>query len=315
MSGSVLLVAATGGHLAQLDRLASRIPSVDENALWVTFENPQSRALLRDRRHVFVPYVGPRDATATLAAMRVARRIIRSEQPSAVVSTGNAIAVSFLPVASAMGIPAAYIESAARADGPSLTGRLLRRTPGVQLFTQSTAWSQPPWSYIGSVFDEFTLNGRGNVKQIERVVVTLGTIRFSFRRLVERLVRVLPPACEVVWQVGDTDVSGLNISAHRMIDSTALRDAMARADVVVAHAGIGSALAALEVGRCPVLVPRERDHAEHVDDHQHQIARSLASAGLAVHAGGAALNLRDLEDAAHRVIDRRTDLPPVEIRI
>ena len=50
---------------------------------------------------------------------------------------------------------------------------------------------------------------------------------------------------------------------------------MREADVVVAHAGVGTALAALEVGKCPVLVPRRLAHGEHVDDHQVQIASEL----------------------------------------
>ena len=124
-----LLVAAGGGHLAQLDRLAPRIRGVDDDAVWATFDTPQSRSLLRHRRHVFVPYSGPRDIRSTLCNTRIAARVIRQVKPTVVVSTGNSIAVSFLPVARAMGVPAAYIESAARADGPSLTGRIVMIEP------------------------------------------------------------------------------------------------------------------------------------------------------------------------------------------
>ena len=309
-----LLVAAGGGHLAQLDRLAPRIRGVDDDAVWATFDTPQSRSLLRHRRHVFVPYSGPRDIRSTLCNTRIAARVIRQVKPTVVVSTGNSIAVSFLPVARAMGVPAAYIESAARADGPSLTGRIVRCVPGVQLFSQYREWARDPWSYVGSVFDDFAPAELGEAKPIARALVTLGTIRYGFRRLLERLIAILPEGCDVVWQVGETDATGLGIDARPMISSSALQNEMHRADVVIAHAGIGSALAAFDAGRCPVLVPRERDHREHVDDHQWQVAAALGQLGLAIPRRAPDLRLVDLIDASRRAVIARPDPSPIAVR-
>src|SRR4051794_17235994 len=133
---TAILVAAAGGHLAQLHRLAPRLDVIGQDRLWVTFDGPQSRSLLEGERVSFVPYVGPRDLGAAMLNTRHARRILRTCEPSVVVSTGSAVAMSFLPLARLRGIPTIYIESAARADGPSLTGRLLQRVPGVKHFTQ-----------------------------------------------------------------------------------------------------------------------------------------------------------------------------------
>ena len=235
-------------------------------------------------------------------------------KPTVVVSTGNSIAVSFLPVARAMGVPAAYIESAARADGPSLTGRIVRCVPGVQLFSQYRGWAHDPWSYVGSVFDDFAPAELGEARPIERALVTLGTIRYGFRRLLERLIAILPEGCDVVWQVGETDATGLGIDARPMISSSALQSEMRRADVVIAHAGIGSALAAFDAGRCPVLVPRERDHREHVDDHQWQVAAALGQLGLAIPRRAPDLRLVDLVDASQRAVIARPDPSPIAVR-
>lgn len=84
---------------------------------------------------------------------------------------------------------------------------------------------------------------------------------------------------------------------------------MRRADVVVAHAGTGSALAALDAGRCPVLIPRERAHGEHIDDHQRQIAAELELRGLAIHRSVESLTYADLEQAAGRSVRARSDVP------
>ena len=57
---------------------------------------------------------------------------------------------------------------------------------------------------------------------------------------------------------------------------------MAEADLVISHSGVGTALLTLEHGKCPVLLPRRRDFAEHTDDHQRLIAEELGRRGLAV---------------------------------
>lgn len=56
--GRQLLVASTGGHLAQIVKWAPRIGAA-EDSLWVTFESPQSESLLDGRRVLKVPYVAP----------------------------------------------------------------------------------------------------------------------------------------------------------------------------------------------------------------------------------------------------------------
>lgn len=308
---TALLVAATGGHLAQLDRLAPRIVEVDRDTVWATFDTPQSRALLRDRPHVFVPYTGPRDVKSVLRNAGVAARLIRRVKPDVVISTGNAIAVSFLPVARILGVPAAYIESAARATGPSVTGRIVQWVPGVQLYTQYPGWARGRWRSVGSVFDQFVPGGRPVDTDVRRMFVTLGTIGYSFRRLVERILAIVPAGCDVIWQVGATDVSELHIDAVKTMSPSQMAQEVKRADVVVAHAGIGSALAAFDAGRCPVLVPRERAHGEHVDDHQAQIALALDGLGLAIARRAEELQARDLLVAARRSVASRREPPRI----
>jgi UDP-N-acetylglucosamine transferase subunit ALG13 len=245
--------------------------------------------------------------------------VLRSGRFDGVVSTGSAVAMSFLPLARLYRKRAVYIESAARSSGPSLTGRLLAATPGTLLCTQYPQWATERWQYIGSVFDGFESERSEDDHEDHdrplKVVVTLGLIvGYGFRRLIERLLQILPADADVLWQVGDTDTRDLPITAFRSLYWTDLRDAIADADVVVAHTGVGSALAALELGKCPVLVPRAASHDEHVDDHQLQIAVQLARRGLAVHRSVEALTLADLHEAmAVRVRDRTRELPPMRL--
>jgi UDP-N-acetylglucosamine--N-acetylmuramyl-(pentapeptide) pyrophosphoryl-undecaprenol N-acetylglucosamine transferase len=297
---STLLVAATGGHLAQLHRLAPRIAPRDERR-WVTFDTPQSRSLLAEEPHLLVPYIAPRDWPGVLRESRRAMGLLRRERPRLVVSTGNAIALSYIPVARALEIPAVYIESAARALGPSLTGRLIRRVPGVQLYTQYQAQADDVWGYAGSVFDDFTPEDRpGEAGPLRNVFVTLGTIPFPFPRALDAVTRVLPDGCELSCQVGATMASGMSGETMPTMSAAGIRARVAAADVVVAHAGIGSALDILQAGKTPVLLVRSSAHGEHVDDHQEQIARTLSDLGLAIWRRPEDLTTDDLRWAAGR---------------
>jgi len=147
-----------------------------------------------------------------------------------------------------------------------------------------------------------------------RAVVTLGAHRgYGFRRLLERLVKVLPPETEVLWQTGATDTRGLGIKAHEAIPATELNAAMAEADVVISHAGIGSTLCAFDAHRCPLIVPRRAAHGEHVDDHQTEIARRLGDTGLVVARSVEDLEHEDLLEAASRKIARATRPPAFQL--
>lgn len=307
--GTLLLVATRGGHLVELLELAGRLPEGGRR-LWVTFDSEQSRSLLAGEPSVFIPEIKERDVSGVLRALPHVRRIFAAERPvSAVVSTGSAIALAFLPYAAMRGVPAHYIESAARMVNPSLTGRLLSTVPGVQLYRQYAHCATGRWRYSGSVFDGFepiTVPER----PLRRVVVTLGTMDQGFRRLLERLVAIIPRDTSVLWQTGATSTAGLKIEANPFVPAAVIEQAMREADVVVAHAGCGSALTALKAGKCPILIPRNPDDNEIVDAHQKELADWLETRGLARAVLVEALTADHLQRAALRAI-RRTHRPPV----
>lgn len=308
-----LLVASTGGHLTELVALAPRLrPAADEQH-WVTFDSAQSRNLLASEHVTYVRDTPPRDLMGVLANLRSARRIIGDFKPDEVVSNGAGIALSFLPLARARGLPAHYIECSARTEGPSLTGRALLRVPGVRRYTQHERWAGRRWAHAGSIFDAFTPVPGPPARELGRVVVTVGTQTFGFRRLVERLAALLVDAEDVVWQTGGTDVTGLGIEATPFMPAGALDEAIAAADLVISHAGIGTALAALEAGRQPILIPRLRAHGEHVDDHQLLIAAELSGRGLAVTTDPEDLIVDDLLAAAGAGVARVADPPPFDL--
>jgi UDP-N-acetylglucosamine transferase subunit ALG13 len=277
-----LVVASTGGHLAQAVRWHRRL-GLDAESHFVTFESPQSLSLLADLPHTFVPYVAPRDTVGVARATRRLFAIHRDSAPEVVLSTGAGIALSAVPVAWRHRLPFYFLESVSRFDGPSLTGRILSSTPGVRLGTQHATWASPKWPYVGTLLDDY-LPPEPTTQpspQKLRIFVTLGTIRpYRFDRLVDRMLATLTPEDEVTWQLGDTIRENLPGDCRVQVPADEYRRLALDADVVVTHAGIGAVLDLMDLGISPVLVPRRAKHAEHVDDHQLQAAREIAARGL-----------------------------------
>lgn len=313
----LLAIASGGGHFKQLVRLVPRLEHV-AHVTWVTHDTGLAEDLLRSagRAHeplVYVPYAAPRDVPNLTRDALAVRRLLRRDPHDLAVSTGAGIAATTLPLARSMGVRAVFIESATRVQRPSMSGRILERVPGVELYSQQPGDQPvfgPRWQVVGSVHDEFVPGPVVPQPALRRVVVTLGTIRpYGFRRLVDRLLTILPSDVEVLWQTGATDVADLPLAGRVAVPAAELEGAMAAADVVIAHAGTGTALTAFELGRCPVLVPRRVAHDEHIDDHQVGTAAALAARGLAVHAEVEALTREVLLAAAARSV-ARVHAPP-----
>jgi UDP-N-acetylglucosamine transferase subunit ALG13 len=228
-----------------------------------------------------------------------------------VISTGSLPAVPFFLAGAMLRLDLHYIESATRSLGPSLTGKLASMIPGTNLYTQYASQASGRWNFAGSVFDPYRVELSTSVAaSVSRVVVTLGTEAYPFSRAVMQLLKVLPSTAEVLWQTGSTDVSGMGIVGHRRIPANALRTAMAEADVIVSHAGVGSSITAMDLGKVPVLLPREGRHGEHVDDHQLQVARELSRRGLAEVARVEELSEKHLVSAMSRTVVRDEVLVP-----
>ena len=321
---TTLFLCTIGGHLEQLNALAGRIPA-DGPSVWVTHDNYQSRALLAGRDVEFVPYVRERNVPDVVGCIPSAHDVWRRRSVTRVVSTGAGIALGYLPYLAARGVRCHYVESAARVTGPSRTGRVLEHVPGIRRYTQHAAWAGPRWHHRGSVFDDYEpAGGRRPPSGVLRVVVTLGTAEdYPFRRLVERLVPLLAPdgdlarrtglPVDVLWQTGCTPVGHLPIAAVPFLSGEKLATAVADADLVVSHAGVGSVLTALAAGHRPVLADRSAALGEFRDDHQHQIAVELQRRRLAVHRAPGELTVGDLVIALSSGVRRAGAPPPFEL--
>lgn len=296
--GKTALICSTGGHLSELHRL-EKLFGAHPDSLWITFDTPQSRQLLEGRRCVMLPYVGPRDFKGTIAAMRPLLRVFRAEHFDAAISTGAAIATAALPLAVSNGIPSTYIESVARLNAPSMTGRLLQRVPGVHLRTQTPGLAGGRWKLCESVLSTYHPTARPGPVSVDRLFVTLGTIRgYRFDSVIDAVLAAGLANDQTVWQLGETTRDDLPGRVFDYLGPEEFAREAAAADVVVSHAGVGSLLEMLSLGVHPVLAVRSAERGEHVDDHQDQIASLVNDLGIATAVPGPALTREVCERAA-----------------
>jgi UDP-N-acetylglucosamine--N-acetylmuramyl-(pentapeptide) pyrophosphoryl-undecaprenol N-acetylglucosamine transferase len=310
-----LYVASTGGHLTELLLIENQLP-IPVDAAWVTSRSPQSTGALRERRTFFVRPIAPRDWIALLiAAPRLVLALVRF-RPTHIFSTGSAIALVPLFLAPLVGAKAIYIESLARTDGPSLTGRILSRIPWVDCWTQWHGLATGRWKYVLNLLESFepdpVSGGATTSPEPERIFVTLGTQDgYPFTAAVDAVRRTVPKGVEIHWQLGSASAHGLTHAAT-ILSATSYRSELQWGDVIVTHAGVGSLLSALESGHAPVLLPRRKERGEHVDDHQAQIAAVASGLGLAIASEVDELRWENIRKAYGRKIRFRGTTPKSE---
>ena len=112
------------------------------------------------------------------------------------------------------------------------------------------------------------------------IFVTLGTHHDPFPRLIEGLQAL--DADELVVQYGHSPAPLHASEAMQFLPFVDLVEQLESADAVVTHAGVGSILTCLRLGKTPLVVPRQRRLGEHVDDHQVELTRALAHEGKVI---------------------------------
>jgi UDP-N-acetylglucosamine transferase subunit ALG13 len=139
--------------------------------------------------------------------------------------------------------------------------------------------------------------------------VTVGNATDGFRRLLDAVERLAADGglpTPLVIQSGNNPAF---VSRHGLVRAflpmEEFEEHIGRARLVIAHAGAGTVLHALAVGRVPVVMPRRARYGELVDDHQAEFVEHLARAGRVI----AAWEPADLPAAIREALGRAGDGP------
>lgn len=123
---------------------------------------------------------------------------------------------------------------------------------------------------------------------------------------------------DIVAQAGASAFRPRHLDIRKTLVPEEFKRFVERAELIVAHAGMGSIITALEMGKRIVVMPRRAALGEHRNDHQLATARYMAEQDLVTVADDAGELVRLLEEpdvAVPRPRISRVASPPLMNRI
>ena len=112
------------------------------------------------------------------------------------------------------------------------------------------------------------------------IFVTVGTHEQGLDRLLielDRLVETGEIKHEVFAQIGYSNYIPKNYEYKEMISYDEMDEYVKKSDIVITHGGPGSIFHPLGYQKIPIVVPRNPDFNEHVDNHQILFTKRLES--------------------------------------
>ena len=109
------------------------------------------------------------------------------------------------------------------------------------------------------------------------ILVAVGT-QFAFDRLIQTVDEwaLSTGTMDVVAQIGPSSFSPRRIRTHTFLPPKEFEVLFQRAELIVAHCGMGSILSALSYGKPIIVMPRSAAKGEHRNDHQNATARRFS---------------------------------------
>jgi UDP-N-acetylglucosamine transferase subunit ALG13 len=134
------------------------------------------------------------------------------------------------------------------------------------------------------------------------IFVTVGT-QLTFDRLIGAVDdwASATPGCQVFAQIGPSEMRPRHIEYAQFVSPVECGERMRDATAIVAHAGMGTILTALELGKPLLVMPRRASLGEHRNEHQLATARRFAELGrvkVAIDETELPLRLGELGDVA-----------------
>lgn len=111
------------------------------------------------------------------------------------------------------------------------------------------------------------------------IFVTVGTHEQQFNRLVEFVDQMKKKGLlteEVVIQTGFSTYAPENCTWKKLLPYQEMLRNVAQARIVITHGGPSSFIMPLQIGKIPIVVPRQKQFGEHVNDHQVDFCRAVS---------------------------------------
>ena len=97
----------------------------DKERFWVTFDKDDAKSLLKDEKMYPCYYPTNRNLKALIINTKLAWKLLKTEKPDLIISSGAAVAVPFFWIGKLFGAKLVYIEVFDRIDKPTMTGKMV----------------------------------------------------------------------------------------------------------------------------------------------------------------------------------------------
>lgn len=110
------------------------------------------------------------------------------------------------------------------------------------------------------------------------IFVTVGTHEQQFNRLVEEVDRLKESGIikeDVFIQTGFSTYEPKHCQWSKLISYKEMDNKIKEARIIITHGGPASFIAPLQIGKIPIVVPRQEKYGEHVNDHQLEFTKNV----------------------------------------
>jgi UDP-N-acetylglucosamine--N-acetylmuramyl-(pentapeptide) pyrophosphoryl-undecaprenol N-acetylglucosamine transferase len=283
---SLCLAASGGGHVRQildLEPLWRDFPRV-----FVTEDTALGKSIATLQTTAFVPHFALGQArlgspfrmlATALKSMVVSARIVFSNRPDVVITTGAGSQLFIVVWARLTGARIILIDSFARFNKPSAFARLAGPLAHVRVAQAAESARHWPGAFM---FDPFRrLDGPRPAKKAQLFATVGATLPFP------RLVDIVAEANrrgaipeDVLIQTGTGGARPEGMETVETLPFDVVQETLRDADIVICHGGTGSLITALKAGCRVIAVPRRFALGEHYDDHQAEIVSAFHARGL-----------------------------------
>lgn len=110
------------------------------------------------------------------------------------------------------------------------------------------------------------------------IFVTVGTHEQQFNRLVEEVDKLKENGIikeDVFIQTGFSTYEPKYCQWSKLISYKEMNNKIKEARIIITHGGPASFIAPLQIGKIPIVVPRQEKYGEHVNNHQLEFAKNV----------------------------------------
>lgn len=110
------------------------------------------------------------------------------------------------------------------------------------------------------------------------IFVTVGTHEQGFDRLLKKIDLLKEKKTineEIIVQYGYSTYIPQNCKSYKLIGYEQMQEHINQARIIITHGGPASFIAPLVMGKIPIVVPRQKEYGEHVNNHQVEFVKQV----------------------------------------